>query len=145
MAYGRTDARHVTWLLFLGMSGRHKRPQGRFDCHPIVGRSVRPILINLSILWRFYAATIFQRIWVKDVGHQNPNCILILLLSLHFYSVAGAMGICFPYLGEFQPTKYREKILCWMEMFWTMGIIALPGCANWNKRIFVEHLIFFFF
>lgn len=41
--------------------------------------------------------------------------------------VAGAMGICFPYLGEFQPTKYREKILCWMEMFWTVGIIILPG------------------
>lgn len=37
------------------------------------------------------------------------------------------MGICFPYLGEFQPTKYREKILCWMELFWTVGIIALPG------------------
>jgi MFS transporter, VNT family, synaptic vesicle glycoprotein 2 len=39
------------------------------------------------------------------------------------------MGICFPYLGEFQPTKYREKILCWMEMFWTMGIILLPAIA----------------
>jgi MFS transporter, VNT family, synaptic vesicle glycoprotein 2 len=39
------------------------------------------------------------------------------------------MGICFPYLGEFQPTKYREKILCWMEIFWTLGIIALPLIA----------------
>lgn len=39
------------------------------------------------------------------------------------------MGICFPYLGEFQPTKYREKILCWMELFWTLGIIVLPGIA----------------
>ena len=39
------------------------------------------------------------------------------------------MGICFPYLGEFQPTKYREKILCWMEMFWTLGIILLPLIA----------------
>jgi len=39
------------------------------------------------------------------------------------------MGICFPYLGEFQPTKYREKILCWMELFWTFGIIALPLIA----------------
>lgn len=37
------------------------------------------------------------------------------------------MGIVFPYLGEFQPTKYREKILCWMELFWTFGIIILPG------------------
>lgn len=39
------------------------------------------------------------------------------------------MGICFPYLGEFQPTKYRERILCWMEIFWTLGIIALPLIA----------------
>jgi MFS transporter, VNT family, synaptic vesicle glycoprotein 2 len=44
-------------------------------------------------------------------------------------SITGAMGICFPYLGEFQPTKYREKILCWMEMFWTVGIILLPAIA----------------
>uniref|UniRef100_A0A1I8PCK4 Major facilitator superfamily (MFS) profile domain-containing protein n=2 Tax=Stomoxys calcitrans TaxID=35570 RepID=A0A1I8PCK4_STOCA len=39
------------------------------------------------------------------------------------------MGIVFPYLGEFQPTKYREKILCWMELFWTFGVIILPGIA----------------
>lgn len=42
------------------------------------------------------------------------------------HSVTGAMGICFPYLGEFQPTKYRERCLCWMEMFWTVGVIVLP-------------------
>lgn len=39
------------------------------------------------------------------------------------------MGICFPYLGEFQPGKYRETILCWMELFWTLGVIVLPGIA----------------
>lgn len=40
------------------------------------------------------------------------------------------MGICFPYLGEFQCTKYREKVLGWMELFWTAGIIVLP-CVAW--------------
>lgn len=45
------------------------------------------------------------------------------------------MGICFPYLGEFQPTRYREKILCWMEMFWTGGIIVLPGKDNFIYTI----------
>lgn len=44
-----------------------------------------------------------------------------------FSSITGAMGICFPYLGEFQPSKYRETILCWMELFWTLGVIVLPG------------------
>ncbi|KAF7995435.1 hypothetical protein HCN44_006542 [Aphidius gifuensis] len=48
---------------------------------------------------------------------------------LNGFAVTGAMGICFPYLGEFQPTKYREKILCWMEMFWTVGVIVLPLIA----------------
>lgn len=66
------------------------------------------------------------------------NFIRVLIYS----SVAGAMGICFPYLGEFQPTKYREKILCWMEMFWTMGIIALPGkwipLRHFNRRWFLN-------
>ncbi|XP_067008347.2 synaptic vesicle glycoprotein 2B isoform X2 [Anabrus simplex] len=45
------------------------------------------------------------------------------------FGLTGAMGICYPYLGEFQATKYREKILCWMEMFWTIGVIILPGLA----------------
>lgn len=48
---------------------------------------------------------------------------------IFFSRITGAMGICFPYLGEFQPTKYRERILCWMEIFWTLGIIALPLIA----------------
>lgn len=36
------------------------------------------------------------------------------------------MGICFSYLGEFQPTKYREQVLSWMELFWTIGLLGLP-------------------
>ncbi|XP_065169374.1 synaptic vesicle glycoprotein 2C-like isoform X2 [Atheta coriaria] len=56
----------------------------------------------------------------------------ILFLILRFingFAITGAMGICFPYLGEFQPVKHRETILCWMEIFWTIGVIVLPGIA----------------
>lgn len=55
--------------------------------------------------------------------------LFMLLRFFNGFGITGAMGICFPYLGEFQPTKYREKILCWMEMFWTLGIILLPLIA----------------
>lgn len=55
--------------------------------------------------------------------------IFMLLRFINGFAITGAMGICFPYLGEFQPTKHREKILCWMEMFWTAGIILLPLIA----------------
>ncbi|CAL7938920.1 unnamed protein product [Xylocopa violacea] len=52
--------------------------------------------------------------------------IFLLFRFFNGFAVTGAMGICFPYLGEFQPTKYRERCLCWMEMFWTVGVILLP-------------------
>ncbi|XP_060526624.1 synaptic vesicle glycoprotein 2B-like isoform X2 [Cylas formicarius] len=55
--------------------------------------------------------------------------LFMFLRFLNGFAITGAMGICFPYLGEFQPGKYRETILCWMEMFWTLGVIILPGIA----------------
>lgn len=58
------------------------------------------------------------------------------------------MGICFPYLGEFQPTRYREKILSWMELFWTLGIILLPLIAwiiiPYNINIHIQSIGFKF-
>ncbi|XP_046740734.1 synaptic vesicle glycoprotein 2B-like [Diprion similis] len=55
--------------------------------------------------------------------------VFLVFRFFNGFAITGAMGICFPYLGEFQPTKYREKILCWMEMFWTVGVIVLPLIA----------------
>ncbi|RZC31843.1 synaptic vesicle glycoprotein 2B-like [Asbolus verrucosus] len=55
--------------------------------------------------------------------------LFMLFRFLNGFAITGAMGICFPYLGEFQPGKYRETILCWMELFWTLGVIVLPGMA----------------
>ncbi|XP_045469451.1 synaptic vesicle glycoprotein 2C-like isoform X2 [Harmonia axyridis] len=55
--------------------------------------------------------------------------LFMLFRFFNGFAITGAMGICFPYLGEFQPGKYRETILCWMELFWTLGVICLPGIA----------------
>ncbi|XP_026840215.1 synaptic vesicle glycoprotein 2C isoform X2 [Drosophila persimilis] len=59
-----------------------------------------------------------------------PIYIIFMLFRLvNGFNVAGTMSIIFPYLGEFQTTQHREKILCWMELYWTFGIILLPGIA----------------
>uniref|UniRef100_A0A1B6CG08 Major facilitator superfamily (MFS) profile domain-containing protein n=1 Tax=Clastoptera arizonana TaxID=38151 RepID=A0A1B6CG08_9HEMI len=55
--------------------------------------------------------------------------VFIVFRFIGGFGITGAMSICFPYLGEFQPTKYREKVLSWMELFWTAGVIALPLIA----------------
>ncbi|KAF5300444.1 hypothetical protein FQA39_LY02243 [Lamprigera yunnana] len=55
--------------------------------------------------------------------------IFLIFRFFNGFAITGALGICFPYLGEFQPSKYRETILCWMELFWSLGVIVLPGIA----------------
>lgn len=55
--------------------------------------------------------------------------VFLALRFINGFAVTGTLGICFPYLGEFQPTAYREKVLCWLEVFWTGGIIMLPAVA----------------
>ncbi|XP_063706123.1 synaptic vesicle glycoprotein 2C-like [Culicoides brevitarsis] len=64
------------------------------------------------------------------VSSAMPIYTLFLALRLcNGFLIAGAMGICFSYLGEFQATKYRETVLSWMELFWTIGLLWLPLIA----------------
>lgn len=55
--------------------------------------------------------------------------IFMVCRIVNGFAIAGAMGICFSYLGEFQQTKYRVKILSWMEIFWTLGAVLMPLIA----------------
>ncbi|XP_014615540.1 PREDICTED: synaptic vesicle glycoprotein 2C-like isoform X2 [Polistes canadensis] len=56
-----------------------------------------------------------------------PNYGFFLLFKfLSGFSISGQSGTLFVYLGECQPTKYKEKLLSWLEMAWTSGLIAAP-------------------
>ncbi|CAD7077853.1 unnamed protein product [Hermetia illucens] len=128
------------------------RDKGWLTASPMLG-----MLIG-SYFWGCLADTKGRRVVLIATLLLDGICGLLSSLSQYYllfmifrffngFGVAGAMGICFPYLGEFQPTKYRENILCWMEIFWTFGIIVLPGIAwlviplniNWNSNGFIFH------
>ncbi|KAF3423389.1 hypothetical protein E2986_13528 [Frieseomelitta varia] len=58
----------------------------------------------------------------------------------------GQSAVVFLYLGEFQPTKYRDKMLSWMEMAWVVGMIILAG-VGWiviPLEVSIEKDDFFF-
>ncbi|XP_046592322.1 synaptic vesicle glycoprotein 2C isoform X1 [Neodiprion lecontei] len=56
-----------------------------------------------------------------------PNYwVFAFLRFLNGFAITGQSAMIFPYLGEFQPKRLRETILCWLEMAWTAGIIMLP-------------------
>ncbi|KYQ53909.1 Synaptic vesicle glycoprotein 2B [Trachymyrmex zeteki] len=85
-----------------------------------------------SFVQYFWVFLIFRFFNGFAIGDLPLLCVFETNKPFRKYSymnVTGAMGICFPYLGEFQPTKYRERCLCWMEMFWTVGVIILPLIA----------------
>lgn len=48
---------------------------------------------------------------------------------LIYSSIIGATSIIFSYLGEFVSISNRDVILCRLEVFWNVGMIALPGIA----------------
>ncbi|XP_025423749.1 synaptic vesicle glycoprotein 2C-like isoform X3 [Sipha flava] len=55
--------------------------------------------------------------------------VFIFCRMMSGFGVSGCT-ITYAYLGEFLNAKYREKFLCWMEIFWTIGVILLP-CIAW--------------
>lgn len=80
--------------------------------------------------------------WVNTVQYLQVIIIQIVTESsqiVFVYSVSGYLGICFSYLGEFQPKIYREKVLSWLEMFWTVGIIMLP--RKYNIKIILNDIL----
>ncbi|XP_014284287.1 synaptic vesicle glycoprotein 2B [Halyomorpha halys] len=65
--------------------------------------------------------------YASSIAQYFP--VFLLLRFFNGFCMVGALSLCLPYLGEFQPIRIREKVLCWMEMAWTSGIILLPAIA----------------
>ncbi|VVC44488.1 Hypothetical protein CINCED_3A025275 [Cinara cedri] len=63
---------------------------------------------------------------LSSVSQVYPVFLVCRLISGFGVS---STSILFSYLVEFLNLKYREKFLAWMEMFWTSGLILLPGVA----------------
>uniref|UniRef100_A0A2H8TZE7 Synaptic vesicle glycoprotein 2B n=1 Tax=Melanaphis sacchari TaxID=742174 RepID=A0A2H8TZE7_9HEMI len=64
---------------------------------------------------------------ISSISQIYPILIFCKLMS--GFGISG-VTVFYSYLGEFVSTKDREKYLCWMELFWTFGVILLP-CIAW--------------
>ncbi|XP_031832082.1 synaptic vesicle glycoprotein 2B isoform X2 [Nomia melanderi] len=106
--------------------------KGRLSAAPMLG------MLAGSYIWGCYAAIKGRRmsLLVALTLHGASELLASVVplywvfLFLKFLSGAamnGQSAVVFLYLGEFQPTKYRDKMLSWMEMAWVMGMIILAG------------------
>ncbi|XP_071872143.1 synaptic vesicle glycoprotein 2C isoform X2 [Bombus fervidus] len=106
--------------------------KGRMSAAPMLG------MLAGSYMWGCYAAIKGRRIsllvalFLHGISELLASVVPFywVFLFLKFLSGAamnGQSAVVFLYLGEFQPTKYRDKMLSWMEMAWVVGMIILAG------------------
>nr|XP_033332848.1 synaptic vesicle glycoprotein 2A-like isoform X1 [Megalopta genalis] len=106
--------------------------KGRLSAAPMLG------MLCGSYIWGCYAAikgrrmSLLVALLLHGVSELLASVVphYWIFLFLKFLSGAamnGQSAVVFLYLGEFQPTKYRDKMLSWMEMAWVMGMIILAG------------------
>ncbi|XP_076479963.1 synaptic vesicle glycoprotein 2A isoform X2 [Bombus vancouverensis nearcticus] len=102
--------------------------KGRMSAAPMLG----------SYMWGCYAAikgrrmSLLVALFLHGISELLASVVPFywIFLFLKFLSGAamnGQSAVVFLYLGEFQPTKYRDKMLSWMEMAWVVGMIILAG------------------
>ncbi|XP_015435135.1 PREDICTED: synaptic vesicle glycoprotein 2B-like [Dufourea novaeangliae] len=106
--------------------------KGRLSAAPMLG------MLAGSYIWGCYAAikgrrmSLLVALFLHGISELLASVVPLywFFLFLKFLSGAamnGQSAVVFLYLGEFQPTKYRDKMLSWMEMAWVMGMIILAG------------------
>ncbi|CAH1996795.1 unnamed protein product [Acanthoscelides obtectus] len=81
----------------------------------------RKTAILLSLLIDFLAAVISSVVTNFEV--------FSMCRFFNGFGIIGATSVVFSYLGEFLSEEHRDVFLGRLEIFWTIGIIILPGVA----------------
>ncbi|KAG7211808.1 hypothetical protein KM043_011039 [Ampulex compressa] len=125
--------------------------KGRLSAVSILG------MLCCSYFWGCYAAIKGRKIslLVSLFLHGSTELLASVIpfywifMFLKFVSGAtmnGQLTIVFLYLGEFQPSKQREKVLSWMELGWVLGtlFVAIVGWCIIPLDVNFETEHFFF-
>ncbi|OXU27360.1 hypothetical protein TSAR_005195 [Trichomalopsis sarcophagae] len=102
--------------------------KGRINAAPMLGMVVG------SCAWGYYAdlkgrrsallIALFVQFIVDAISSVVPSYwTFVFLKFLSGFTFTGQMSVVFTYLGEFQPTKYRNTTMSFMELSWAIGVI----------------------
>ncbi|XP_043283171.1 synaptic vesicle glycoprotein 2B-like [Venturia canescens] len=105
--------------------------KGRISASPILG------MVAGSYFWGCFAdvqgrrLALLYALFLYGIIEITSSVVttywlFLLLKFLSGWVINGQSAIGFIYLGEFQSNLHREKILSWMEMAWTIGLIVVP-------------------
>ncbi|XP_033214711.1 synaptic vesicle glycoprotein 2B-like isoform X2 [Belonocnema kinseyi] len=108
--------------------------KGRIVIFPLLGTCFG------CLIWGFIAdlkgrrKTLIMTLLLQGISEAFASFIRNYWIFLFFkflsgVAVAGQVALLFTYIGEFQPKKFRKRILSWMEAAWILGLLILPNLA----------------
>ncbi|XP_015127875.1 synaptic vesicle glycoprotein 2B [Diachasma alloeum] len=105
--------------------------KGRMSAAPILGMVVGSYFWGClaDLKGRKFAllTALFSQGMFEAISSVVPNYWVYLVLKFFSgFSANGQTAVVFTYLGEFQSSRLRERILCWLELTWSLGLIGLP-------------------
>ncbi|XP_043479333.1 synaptic vesicle glycoprotein 2B-like isoform X1 [Leptopilina heterotoma] len=108
--------------------------KGRIAIAPLLGTCFG------CLIWGFVAdmkgrkKALIMTLFIQGISEAIASIVRNYWVFLFFkflsgVAVAGQVALLFTYIGEFQPKKFRKRILSWMEAAWIVGLLILPNLA----------------
>ncbi|KAG8231225.1 hypothetical protein J437_LFUL005899, partial [Ladona fulva] len=108
--------------------------KGRLSASPNIGMLIGCCIWGLIAdakgrKWMMVAGLLLDAISSFASSLAQSYWLFIIFRFFNGFGITAASTLVFAYLGEFLPSSKRDRMLCWLELFWSFGVVILPGMA----------------
>lgn len=108
--------------------------KGRLSASPNIGMLVGSCIWGLMAdakgrKWMMVAGLLLDAFCGFASSLAQSYWVFVIFRFFNGFGITAASTLVFAYLGEFLPSSRRDRMLCWLELFWSFGVVILPGMA----------------
>ncbi|XP_046387178.1 synaptic vesicle glycoprotein 2C-like isoform X3 [Ischnura elegans] len=110
--------------------------KGRLSASPNIGMLVGSCIWGLMAdakgrKWMMVSGLLLDAFCCFASSIAQSYWLFIVCRFFNGFGITAASTLVFAYMGEFLPSSKRDQMLCWLELFWSFGVVVLPALAWW--------------
>ncbi|XP_071448211.1 synaptic vesicle glycoprotein 2C-like [Hetaerina americana] len=110
--------------------------KGRLSASPNIGMLVGSCIWGLIAdakgrKWMMVSGLLLDAFCCFASSLAQSYWLFLICRFFNGFGITAASTLIFAYMGEFLPASRRDQMLCWLELFWSIGVVILPGVAWW--------------